>query len=106
MITLKRLEENADDFYGHPQKIYPPTSMPTSVCESLAQIKKEDWASMVQVVFGSHSNPDKVTIADVLRVVKQTDRASSADFPTEVFIDPDGDCTLMVYSDEAQKEAT
>jgi len=68
---------------------------PTSIYQTLMSMSSEDWCRMRKDIFFDN---DKLTISDVIDKIKETNRCSSTDFPVEVWIDPEGQYKLTIYS--------
>ena len=72
-----------------------PTKRPTSVEQSVSRLSDETWARLARDVF--HIEPEYLNIEAVLEKIEKTNTCLNLDPPVEVFIDPDGDFTVLVY---------
>ena len=58
-------------------------------------LSQETWAALAERVFGVDSS--QLDLAAVLRKVEETNTCRNLDSPVEVFIDPEGDFTVLIY---------
>jgi hypothetical protein len=79
------------DFFGREK----PTPRPTSVEQAIMSLSQETWAALATEVFGV--DPSQLDAETVLRRIEETNTCRNLDSPVEVFIDPDGDFTVLVY---------
>lgn len=89
------------EFFSHEDEPYSgapgPSDRPTSVWQALDSMSDEDWHSMCLSLGLSPDFTDYETIIDMIH---QTNRCSSLTSPVEVWIDPEGIHTVLVYERE------
>jgi hypothetical protein len=71
---------------------------PTSVEEAVRQLSNDAWAAIAEEVFGV--DPSQLDIETVLRRIQETNTCGNLDPPVEVFIDPEGEFSVLVYEPE------
>lgn len=95
----------APDFYGDPYNPTPDGQVnadhPTTVCEAIMAIPKDEWVKCCREVFDCE--PDYVDLDTVLTKIHETNTVSNLDSPVTVWIDEDGWWTVDVY-DPKDKE--
>jgi len=72
-----------------------PCARPTSVYQAIVSIAPRDWDLMAREVFGAdleHLDADTVMVR-----VLQTNLCRNLDPPVEVYIDPEGYHSILVY---------
>lgn len=88
-------------FFSHGDEPYGggpgPSDRPASVWQALESMSDEDWDSMCLDLGLSPDFTDYETIIDMIR---QTNTCSSLTSPVEVWIDPEGIHTVLVYDRE------
>jgi hypothetical protein len=72
-----------------------PAKRPTSVEQAVSQLSDETWSRLAREVFDCE--PDSLNIEAVLRKIEETNACLNLDPPIEVYIDPDGEFTVLVY---------
>ncbi len=74
---------------------------PTSVLQVIVSLSNDEWESLAAELF--HIDPGYLTIEGLLTKVEETNTCLNLDSPVEVFIDPEGAFTLLVYDIEEQR---
>jgi hypothetical protein len=69
--------------------------LPTSVEQAVMRLSEETWAALAEDVFGL--DPSQLDVETVLRKIEETNTCRNLDSPVEVFIDPEGDFSVLVY---------
>ena len=72
-----------------------PTKRPASVEQAVSQLSDETWSRLARDVF--HTEPEYLNIETVLQKIEETNTCLNLDPPIEVFIDPDGEFTVLVH---------
>ena len=72
-----------------------PADQPATVADALASMPDDDWNTMCGDVFGCAA--EFVDVDTVLERIIETDTVSSFQPPVEVWIDGDGDHTVLVH---------
>lgn len=89
----------ADSFFWGDGSVAPeelrPSDRPTSVYQAILSLSDDEWAALARELFGVQ--PDFLDIETVLDRVLSSNTCRNLDSPVEVYIDPDGDFTLLVY---------
>lgn len=70
---------------------------PTSVWQALESMSDEDWHSMC---LDLGLSPDFTDYEEIIDMIHQTNTCSSLTSPIEVWIDPEGIHTVLVYNRE------
>jgi len=78
-----------------PLEKLPPSTRPMSVYLAMRNLSDESWAAIARDVF--HVDPDYLDIETVLARIVETDTCCNLDPPVEVFIDPEGFHTVLVF---------
>lgn len=73
----------------------PASSRPTSIEQAVMSLSGETWAALAENVFSV--DPSQLDVATVLRTIQETNTCGNLDSPVEVYIDPAGDFTVLVY---------
>lgn len=73
----------------------PDVRRPTSVEQAVMNLSEEIWAALAEDVFGLDSS--QLDVETVLRKIEETNTCRNLDSPVEVFIDPEGDFSVLVY---------
>ncbi len=81
-------------FYGDPYDTTP-SDRPTTVADALASVTDDEWELISRDVFGCDG--EFVGLDSVLERILETDTVSSFQPPVEVWIDDDGDYTVLVH---------
>lgn len=84
-----------------------PSERPTSVLQAIISLPRETQIGIARDVFNS-PNPESYVDTeafpfDVLDKVRETDYCDGLESPIEVYIDEDGDYTVTVYDEDANK---
>lgn len=81
----------------HHDEVLPRTKemRPTSVEQAVSRLSDETWSRLAQDVF--HTEPECLNIEAVLRKIEETNTCLNLDPPVEVYIDQDGEFTVLVY---------
>ena len=85
----------ADTFFWGEDLRDRPNPRPTNVLQALISLPAERQAELARNVF--EVEPDQLEMEAVLLKVVETNTCRNLDSPVEVFIDPAGDYTLLVY---------
>lgn len=73
---------------------------PTSVEQAVSQMSVDTWEQLAREVFDCE--PEHLNIETVLQKIEETNLCLNLDSPVEVWIDRDGEFTLLVHDrDEA-----
>lgn len=72
-----------------------PNKRPTSVEQAVSQLSAGTWARLAREVFDCE--PEYLNIEAVLQKIEETNTCLNLDPPVEVFIDRDGEFTVLVY---------
>ena len=81
-----------------------PTKSPTSVEQAVLQFSEETWSRLAQKVFDCE--PECLNIEAVLQKIELTNTCLNLDPPVEVFIDPNGEFTVLVYDHEDDRRSS
>lgn len=81
-------------FYGDPYNATP-SDQPATVADALASMPDDQWDDMCRDVFGCAA--EFVDVDTVLERIIETDTVSSFQPPVTVWIDGDGDYTVLVH---------
>lgn len=87
--------EFTEEFFGDPHTGRGPAVEPESVAEALAAMPDEEWRVMCLDLFPD--DPEGISVAEVLEVVRRTNTCSNLDIPVEVWIDESGYHTVRVW---------
>jgi len=68
---------------------------PASICQAILSLSHATWGALAEQVFGV--DPLQLDVSMVLCKIEETNTCLNLDSPVEVFIDPAGDFTLLVY---------
>ncbi len=68
---------------------------PTSVYQALRGLSPAKWADLARDVF--HCSPETLDVETVLRQILETNACRNLDPPVEVWIDPEGRHSVLVY---------
>jgi hypothetical protein len=84
-----------DFFWGNASEVVKPSSRPTSVRQAVLSLQQQTWDALAQQVFGLDGS--KLDLETVLAKIAETNTCRNLDPPVEVFIDADGDFSVLVY---------
>ena len=84
------------DFFLHddPESITP-SERPVSLYQAIVSIEKETWRDLARHVFGVA--PERLDADAVFRRAIETDACGNPVSPVDVWIDPEGDYTVLVH---------
>ena len=74
---------------------------PTSVEAAVTGMSQETWAALAEEVFGV--DPSQLDVETVLRRIQETNTCGNLDSPVEVYIDPEGEFSVLVYEPESPR---
>lgn len=74
---------------------------PTNVAQAIISLSQETWSALAEQAFGV--NPSQLDLSAVLRKIEETNTCLNLDSPVEIFIDAEGDFTVLVY-DQATRD--
>ena len=93
----------SSDFFRSDAEEATDRGRPTSVEQAVMGLSEEAWAAIAEQVFSM--DPSQLDVETVLRRIEETNTCGNLDSPVEVFIDPEGDFSVLVYeSDIPQPE--
>jgi hypothetical protein len=72
-----------------------PSSRPTNVCQAVLSLRQETWDTTAEHVFGVDSAV--LELSTVMARITETNTCCNLDSPVEVFIDAEGDYSVLVY---------
>ena len=81
---------------GEPDDLQP-SDRPTSVEQAIRSLCEDVWERLAREVFGSE--PEYLDVETVLRRIKETNTCSNLDLPVNVWIDSDGEFTVLVFEE-------
>jgi hypothetical protein len=90
-----------DFFWGDPsgsQEQMDSSKHPTSVCQAIISISQQEFRTLAREVF--HTEPECLDVATVIEKIRETNTCRNLNSPVEVFIDPDGNHSILVYDPE------
>jgi hypothetical protein len=97
----------ADEFFWGDGTVPPetllPSDQPTSVYQALLSLTDRKWANLAHDVFGVP--PEHLDPATVIGKVLETNTCRNLDSPVEVFVDPEGWYTLLIYESPTEAPA-
>jgi hypothetical protein len=65
------------------------------VCQALLSLRQETWDALAKQVFGTDGAT--LDVSAVMAKIAETNTCRNLDPPVEVFIDADGDFSVLVY---------
>lgn len=79
--------------YG--ESVPEPSKKPTSVLQAIVSLAQHEWNRLARELF--QIDPAYLTIDDVIAKIEKTNTCRNLDSPVEVYIDPEGDFSLLVF---------
>ena len=90
---LHPLSNFDDDFFDGEKVGY--SKYPTSISQAIESMDNNDWNNMIEDLFMDKD----VGIGDVMDLIIDTNTCANLDSPVEVWIDPEGFWTLLIYEE-------
>ena len=77
---------------------------PTSIEHAIEAMDDEEFAYMVEDLFGVNVPPDSVFMEDILDKIAETNTVTNLESPVEVWVDDEANYTLLVYDPDDRKD--